>query len=160
MPDEYYNSISEGYDQLHEEEQLRKLEAIKKEFSVSKETKLLDVGCGSGISSQFDCVVTGIDPSEELLKQCLFKTIKAKAESIPFPDKSFDVVIAVTSIHNFNDIEAGLKEIKRVGKDLFALTVLKKSPKKDSIIYLIKKHFKIKKEIEEEKDIILICNNI
>ena len=121
--------------------------------------RILDIGCGSGLSAKvFDCEITGIDPSEELLKQCPFKTIKANAESIPFPDKSFDVVIAVTSMHNFNNIEAGLKEIKRVGKDLFALTVLKKSPKKDSIINLIKKHFKIKKEIDEEKDLIFICS--
>ncbi len=155
----YYNETSKGYNELHGEEQLKKLKIIAKEIPVKKSTKLLDVGCGSGLSAKvFGCEITGIDPSEELLKQCPFKTIKANAESIPFPDKSFDVVIAVTSMHNFNNIEAGLKEIKRVGKDLFALTVLKKSPKKDSIINLIKKHFKIKKEIDEEKDLIFICS--
>ncbi|MEM4263273.1 MAG: class I SAM-dependent methyltransferase [Candidatus Woesearchaeota archaeon] len=155
----YYDETSKGYNELHGEEQLKKLKIIAKEIKINKSTKLLDVGCGSGLSAKaFDCNITGIDPSEQLLKQCPFKTIKASAESIPFPDKSFDVVIAVTSIHNFNNIEAGLKEIKRVGKGLFALTVLKKSPKKDSIISLIKKHFKIKKEIDEEKDLIFICS--
>lgn len=155
----YYDETSKGYNELHGEEQLKKLKIIAKEIPVKKSNKLLDVGCGSGLSAKiFGCEITGIDPSEELLKQCPFKTIKASAESIPFPDKSFDVVIAVTSIHNFNNVDAGLKEIKRVGKNIFALTVLKKSPKKDSIIQLIKKNFKIKKEIEEEKDLIFICS--
>lgn len=155
----YYDETSKGYDELHGEEQLKKLKIIAKEIKITKSTKLLDVGCGSGLSAKiFDCDITGIDPSEELLKQCPFKTIKVSAESIPFPDTSFDVVIAVTSIHNFDDIEKGLKEIKRVGKDIFALTVLKKSPKKKAIINLIRNNFKIKKEIDEEKDLIFICS--
>jgi ubiquinone/menaquinone biosynthesis C-methylase UbiE len=155
----YYDQTSKGYDELHGEEQLKKLKIIADNIKVTKSTKLLDVGCGSGLSAKvFGCEIIGIDPSEELLKQCPFKTVKASAESIPFPDNSFDIVIAVTSIHNFNNIKAGLKEIKRVGKDIFALTVLKKSPKKKMIMNLITNNFKIKKEIEEEKDLIFICS--
>jgi len=153
----YYDETARGYNELHGEEQLNKLRIIADEIKVSKDTKLLDVGCGTGLSAKvFDCNIVGIDPAEKLLQQSPFKTIKAKAESLPFKDHEFDVVIAVTSIHNFDDIEAGLKEIKRVGKDQFALTVLKKANNANQITEKIKEIFKIIQEINEDKDKIFI----
>ena len=153
----YYDETAKGYNELHGEEQLKKLRIIADEIKVNPETKLLDVGCGTGLSAKvFDCDITGIDPAEKLLEQAPFKTIKARAESLPFKDNEFDVVIAVTSIHNFDDIDKGLKEIKRVGKDQFALTVLKKANNADKIIEKIKELFTITKEIDEDKDKIFI----
>lgn len=155
----YYDEISEGYNELHGEEQLNKLNIIAKHIKISKHTKLLDVGCGTGLSKKvFNCNITGIDPAEELLKQCKFKTVKANAETLPFKDNEFDVVIAVTSIHNFNNIEKGLKEIKRVGKDNFVLTILKKSKHAEKIKEVITKLFHINKIILEEKDIIILAH--
>jgi len=153
----YYDETAKGYNELHGDEQLQKLRIIAKEIPVAKETKLLDVGCGTGLSAKvFNCDITGIDPAEKLLEQAPFKTLKAKAESLPFKDNEFDVVIAVTSIHNFDDIEKGLKEIKRVGKDKFALTVLKKASNADQIIGKIKEVFQVIREIDEDKDKIFI----
>jgi len=155
----YYDETSRNYNELHGEEQLNKLRIIADNLKVKKSDSLLDVGCGSGLSSKiFNCNITGIDPSEKLLQQCPFKTVQASAESIPFPDHSFDIVIAVTCIHNFNDIEQGLSEIKRVGKDIFAFSILKKSVKLKEIEVLISKCFNITKRIEEEKDVIFICS--
>ena len=159
----YYDIIAKSYDELHEEEQLKKVAIIRKQLKINKNTKLLDVGCGTGTSSQFDCKVTGIDPSSELLKRGKrkypkIKFVKAYAEKLPFEDKSFDVVVSITAIQNFNNIEKGIKEIKRVGKNQFALSFLKKSNRADKIENIIIKIFdkyKIKR-IEEDKDIILI----
>ena len=153
----YYDETAKGYNELHGEEQLKKLKIIADEIKINKETKLLDVGCGTGLSAKvFNCSITGIDPAEKLLEQCPFKAIKAKAESLPFRDNEFDVVIAVTSIHNFDSIEKGLKEIKRVGKDMFALTVLKKAKNADLIIAKIHGLFQVLREIDEGKDKIFI----
>jgi len=153
----YYDETARGYNELHGEEQFQKLKIIADEIKVSKDTKLLDVGCGTGLSAKvFNCNITGIDPAEKLLEQAPFKTLKAKAESLPFKDNEFDVVIAVTSIHNFDNPEQGLKEIKRVGKDRFALTVLKKANNANQIIEKIKEMFVIIKEIDESKDKIFI----
>jgi ubiquinone/menaquinone biosynthesis C-methylase UbiE len=158
----YYNSISKGYEELHKAEQLKKLKLIKKYLKVSLKDKLLDVGCGTGLTtSPWKCKRYGIDPAENMLEKAqknypkiIFK--KAPAEKIPFKSSFFDIVISITALQNFDNIEKSLKEIKRVGKDKFILTFLKKSSKKSKIDKLIKKHFKITQLIEEEKDLIYL----
>ncbi|MBS3156107.1 class I SAM-dependent methyltransferase [Candidatus Woesearchaeota archaeon] len=156
----FYDKIAKGYEELYKEEQLKKIKLIKKYFKVKKEDKLLDVGCGTGLTTiPWRCKRYGIDPSKKLLDRArqkdkiLYK--QAYAEGIPYKDNFFDVVISITAIQNFHDIEKALKEIKRVGKDRFALSFLKKSSKKKKIEKLIKKLFNAKK-IEEDKDIIFI----
>ena len=163
--DSYYDSIAKGYEELHGEEQLRKLNVIKNYFSPKEHNKLLDVGCGSGISTRFfSCKRTGIDPSEELIKIAREKDPFGKyfvgfAENLPFKDNFFDYVISLTAIQNFKDITKGLSEIYRVGKKYSVLSFLKKinSQKRNLIEQEIKKLFKITKMVEQEKDIIFIC---
>ncbi len=151
----YYNNIAKGYNGLHGEEQLKKINIILNNIKIKKTDKLLDVGCGTGFYLDlFKCNITGVDPSEELLKECKYKTIKAYAEKLPFKDNSFDLVISITSIHNFKNINKALEEMKRVGEKKFVFSVLKKSKKFDYIIDLIKKKFKVKKIVIEEKDAI------
>ena len=160
----YYDSIAEGYEELHKEEQLKKIAIIKQHFSPSPKERLLDVGCGSGITTgPWGCQRYGIDPSRELIRKAVakdkgIKYLIAAAENIPFPNGFFDHVISITAIQNFDDIEKGLQEIKRVGKYSFVLTFLKKSKKKEMIEKLIKKHFTISKIIEEEKDMVYFCS--
>jgi ubiquinone/menaquinone biosynthesis C-methylase UbiE len=159
----YYDSIASGYEELHREEQLKKLSIIRKKISLKKDYKLLDVGCGTGLSSDFDCDVYGIDPSRRLLEIAKKKPIKiffGYAEQLPFPDNFFDVVISLTAIQNFGDISKALDEIKRVGKDQFALSFLKKSPKRELIERLIEEKFYIIERIDESKDIIFIAKKI
>ena len=161
--DKYYDATAKGYDELHGKEQEHKLSIIKKNLSITKKTKLLDVGCGTGLSSDFDCKVTGIDPSSGLLEYARkkfpnFEFIQAPAEKLPFENHVFDVVVSVTAIQNFDDIEQGLREIKRVGTNQFALSYLKKSPKAKEIENAINSTFSdyVRLRIEEDKDIIFI----
>ena len=157
----YYDEISEGYEELHGEEQLKKVELIKQYLKPKADDKLLDVGCGTGLTTEpWPCKRFGVDPAKQLIARARQKDKieykVAPAEDIPYPDGYFDYVISITAIQNFEDIEKGLSEIKRVGKDKFVLSFLKKSLKKESIKEKINKIFKIKKEIEEEKDIIFL----
>lgn len=162
----YYDEIAEGYNELHSEEQNKKLRLIKEKLGnmgikTTRDTKLLDVGCGTGISTDFwDCDATGIDPSKELLNQNKSqksKLIQAVAEEIPFADDSFDIIVSVTAIQNFDDIEKGLQEIKRAGRGCFVLSFLKKSDKADVIKGLIESIFDVKEAVEEEKDLIIFA---
>ena len=141
------------YNLLRTQEQLKKTKIILSELG---NHRTLDVGCGTGISSCLFSDIMGIDPSEPLLSENPYPHIKGIAEELPFKNEEFEQVISITAIHNFNNIEKGLKEIKRVGKK-YGLSVLKRSAKFDEIKQLINKHFTIKKEIDEGIDVIFIC---
>ena len=162
----FYDKIASGYDELYMAEQFSKISEMMQALGADipkKTDRLLDVGCGTGISTSVwksECV--GIDPSRELIAIAQRnypkrKFMVGKAESLPFPDQSFDVVISVTSIHNFDDVRKGIEEMKRVGKRLFIITALRKSAKIAEIEKLIILNFKINKIVVEEKDIIFIC---
>lgn len=158
----YYDKISQGYEELHKEEQLKKVELIKKHLKLNPNDKLLDVGCGTGLTTElWKCKRYGVDPAPKLLARARKKDeIEYKlalAESIPYPNNFFDIVISITAIQNFQDVEKGLKEIKRVGKGKFVLSFLKKSNKKEKIINEIHKLFKVNNVIEEDKDMIYFC---
>ena len=139
----YYNSMARGYNELYGHEQSEKINIIKNNIKVNANTKMLDVGCGTGISSKFSCLVVGIDPGIELLKQSNRLKILAVAEYLPFKDRSFDYVISVTSIHNFKNIRKSINEIKRVGTKNFVFSILRKSKKYDYIKKLVQKDFRI-----------------
>lgn len=154
---EYYDIISKSYNELHKEEQLNKLSIIKANIKIAKGTKILDVGCGTGISSGFDCRVVGIDPSIKLLKQNKNSKVLGIAENLPFKNSSFEHVISVTSIHNFTDVEKSISEMKRVGRQYFVFSVLKRSNKFGNIKRLIEGSFKIEKTVEHAQDVIFFC---
>jgi ubiquinone/menaquinone biosynthesis C-methylase UbiE len=163
---DYYDSIAPGYDALHMAEQIRKMTAIIAELGEDiprKGEKLLDVGCGSGIStSVWNCDCTGIDPSEKLIEIAHKnypgkRFVVASAEDIPFPDGAFDILISITAIHNFKDVRKAINEMKRVCKGRFVITVLRKAGKVDEIAKLLMINFNVKRIIMEEKDLIFIC---
>lgn len=147
-------SDAEKYEKLRKDEQLRKARIL---FNELGDKKTLDVGCGTGISSSLFSDVVGIDPSRELLKLNKKKCIHGKAEELPFKDNEFENVICVTAVHNFERIEKGLKEMKRVGRH-FGLSILKKSSKFEFIKEKIKQIFAVEKEIDEGTDVVFICS--
>ena len=159
----FYKLISKRYDELYGEEQEIKHRIIKDNLEIKNNDLLLDVGCGTG--HEFNCSVIGIDSSIELLRQNnpldhISNRILARAENIPFKDNTFDKVISVTSMHNFDDIEKGITEIKRVGKEDFAFSILKKSNKFNLIENNIMENFDVKKIIDGKQDWIFICQKV
>jgi len=148
---DYYSSISKGYNKFHKEEQLKKVKIILR--YIKKTDKVLDVGCGTAFYRKYIKNYTGIDNSPGMLpKDCIL----ADAEKLPFKDKSFDIVISITALHNVKNPEKAIKEIKRVTKGKIAISILKRSKKFKKIKTILNKYFKNLKEIEEEKDIIFI----
>jgi len=150
----YYDRIAEGYNELHEEEQKKKLRAIKD--SLKPKGLILDIGAGTGLSKKYFKNIILLDPSKEMLKKAKGRKVVATAEKIPFPNKTFDAIISVTSLHH-TDIKKAIKEIKRVSKKncKYAFTILKRAKRYHLIKQELKKSFKLK-EIDEEKDTILI----
>ena len=115
-----YNKIAKSYNELHKEEQLKKLELIKRH--VNFEGLVLDIGAGTGISSEYwrNAKVISLEPAFEMLKQSKCEKVQAKAEELPFKDEIFDGIISLTALHH-----ADLKE---------ALTVLLNLEFKDILL--------------------------
>ena len=153
-----YKHIASSYNELHKQEQLAKLKIIKKHLRIIP--PLLDVGCGTGISTNFFKVKSiGIDNCEEMLKQGKNNLIKANAEKLPFKNNSFNTIISVTAFHNFKNMEKALKEIIRVSKNNnICITFLKRSKKLAQFKKILNKYFQYK-EIEQDKDIIFLIKH-
>ncbi len=154
----YYDNIAVGYEELHKDEQLRKIAVIKKHVQFHEKWDILDVGCGPYFGD-FQGFVVGVDPSINLLEQAKKKipVIQGLAEYLPFHDNTFMAVVSITAIQNFDDIERGLLEIKRVAREFIIISILCSSPKVSALEQLIPKHIRIEKIVEEDKDIIFFC---
>ena len=156
-----YKYIAPSYDELHIEEQIKKLKIIKKNIKIK--APLLDIGCGTGISTNyFNIDSVGIDNCKEMLnegKKHYNNLIYGNAEKLPFKNKSFNTVISVTSFHNFKNMEKALKEIKRISRNNnIAITFLKKSSKLNKFRKLLTKYFKFR-EINCEQDTLFIVKD-
>lgn len=154
-----YSVISKSYNELYGAEQLNKARLISNAFSFSDDCFLLDVGCGTGISTKlFGGRKIGLDPEFLLLKQADFPVVCGVAEFLPFKNSSFDVVVSLTAVHNFSDYSIALVEMKRVLKKDIIISVLRKSKSKNKIIDKIKSIFAVSEIIDEEKDVILFAS--
>lgn len=81
---------------------------------------ILDIGCGplptpGYITILPNCTYHGIDPTDSLPSDSITKH-KGYCESLPFDDRSFDVIILATSIDHFIDIILSFYHITRVLK--------------------------------------------
>ncbi|MEV7594076.1 MerR family transcriptional regulator [Streptomyces sp. NPDC089922] len=86
---------------------------------------VLNVGAGTGSYEPADREVTAVEPSEVMRRQRPAGSapcVAAPAESLPFEDHSFDVAMAVSTVHHWGDPMAGLREMRRVARHVVVLT--------------------------------------
>lgn len=84
---------------------------------IFKNEKGLEIGIGTGRFAKPLGIETGIEPSESMRKIAADKGLEVHdgvGESIPFPDKSFDFILIVTTICFLNDLEKTMEECRRV----------------------------------------------
>jgi methionine biosynthesis protein MetW len=88
-------------------------------------SKVLDVGCGDGVLGEMlikekNCNVYGIDLDEIGVREAIRKGVKALVgdadEGLPYPDKSFDVVVCNELLEFVNSPDFVVGELLRVGK--------------------------------------------
>lgn len=78
---------------------------------------VLNVGAGAGSYEPTGRDVTAVEPSASMRAQrpeSLSVAIDVVAESLPFPDKTFDAAMTTFSVHQWGELDAGLAEMRRV----------------------------------------------
>lgn len=78
---------------------------------------VLNVGAGAGSYEPTDRMVTAVEPSAAMRAQrpaSLPPALDATAEALPFPDRTFDAAMTTFSVHQWQDVSVGLRELRRV----------------------------------------------
>ena len=78
---------------------------------------VLNVGAGAGSYEPPDLTITAVEPSASMRAQRpphLSAAIDAVAEELPFPDGHLEARMATFTIHQWKDLGAGLREMRRV----------------------------------------------
>ena len=104
-------------------------------YRLPRNAAILDVGCAKGFLLHDlrelypECTVAGVDVSAYAIDHAM-PSVKpflkvASAEKLPYPDKSFDLVISINSIHNLppEGCKQALREIQRVSRGHSYVTI-------------------------------------
>jgi SAM-dependent methyltransferase len=98
------------------------------QYGIKPGDKILDIGCGKGfLLYDFTKVVPGIEVFGIDISSYAIANSKAEiserlqvgnATSLPFPDRHFDFVYSITTLHNLHcyDLDKALREMQRVSK--------------------------------------------
>ena len=109
-------------------------QALIEIYGLKPDARILDVGCGKGYLLYelklllpnahivgFDISKHGLANAKEEIRDNLFR-YRAQ-DAYPFGDKSFDLVISLTTLHNLRlfELKTALAEIERVGKSKYVM---------------------------------------
>ena len=123
MTDSDFNPLAENYAKYRTGYSSDLVDAIVG-FGAQPGRAILDVACGTGISTalfeQRGCIMTGVDPSEEMLIRARERLPRAtfvagSVEALPFESKTFDGAICAQAFHWFDQPRA-FAELIRVVK--------------------------------------------
>jgi len=89
---------------------------------------ILDVGCGDGFNTNAlpaEITVVGMDISAEALKHLRRETRLGSVNDIPFPDRSFDLVMASAVIEHVSEVDypKAIDELRRVARRYILIAV-------------------------------------
>jgi SAM-dependent methyltransferase len=103
-------------------------EKLISHYGLKPGDRVLDIGCGKGflvhdfMKALPGLEVAGIDISEYAITNAMDEVkpfVKvANATELPFPDRHFDLVVSINTLHNLYNfqLKQALQEIERIGK--------------------------------------------
>jgi SAM-dependent methyltransferase len=88
---------------------------------------IVNVGAGTGSYEPDDRWVLAVEPSTVMIAQRppgAAPVVQASAEALPLADATVDAALGVLTVHHWQDLEAGLRELRRVARRRVVLVVL------------------------------------
>ena len=79
--------------------------------------RLVNIGAGTGSYEPRDRMVVPVEPSTAMITQRPPESapaVRAVAEALPFAARTFDLALAVLTVHHWSDVNHGLEEMRRV----------------------------------------------
>ncbi|MFF1710213.1 class I SAM-dependent methyltransferase [Streptomyces sp. NPDC058268] len=99
---------------------------------------VLNVGAGTGSYENAAHAVTAVEPSLAMRAQRpaeLATALDAVAEDLPFADGRFDAAMTLFSVHQWSDVDAGLREMRRVTRGPIAVLTCDPARVRDFWLY-------------------------
>lgn len=139
--------LSAGIDIRWRKKAIRQLAPIHPKTILDVATGTADMALLADQLLQPDKIV-GIDISEGMLdvgrqkiqqqgRSAVIELLKGDSEAINYPDNTFDAVMVAFGVRNFQDLERGLSEIRRVLKPGGRLVILEFSKPKTPVVKTI-----------------------
>lgn len=112
---------------------------------------VVNVGAGSGSYEPHDREVIAVEPSPVMVAQRppgAAPALQGVAEALPLDDQSVDAAMAIFTIHHWDDLEAGLAELRRVARRRIVLATIDAA--KNAEIWTLAEYFPEAMALEEE----------
>ncbi len=121
-----YDAVAADY-AVHRSIHPEILERLVRHCDTRPPLRILEVGCGTGnyvnsLAAMTSACCSGLDPSPKMLdvarrKNTRVSWFEGSAESLPFPDGSYDFIYSVNILHHVRDRAAYFREAFRVLAD-------------------------------------------
>ena len=130
---EWYNTLSNSYDELYGKEQSQKYETVLEFLGNRHFGVLVDIGCGTGIFLEkaretYDYAI-GIDLSIRMLQIARVRKTRntdyvlASSSSLPLKDDSADCIVSISTARAESNLPMFIADIERIGHQDSSLAV-------------------------------------
>lgn len=112
---------------------------------------VVNVGAGTGSYEPTDRELIAVEPSPLMIAKRpagAAPALQGAAEALPLDDRSVDAAMAIFTIHHWNDLEAGLAEMRRVARKRIVLLTIDAA--KNAEIWTLAEYFPEAMALEEE----------
>jgi SAM-dependent methyltransferase len=123
MASPVYDTIGRGYVAHRRAEPTWEAELAR---HLSGSRRVVNVGAGTGSYEPAGCEVVALEPSAVMIGQrpaAAAPVVRASSAALPLPDGSADAVLAVNTVHHWDDWAAGLAELCRVAPRRVVLAI-------------------------------------
>jgi ubiquinone/menaquinone biosynthesis C-methylase UbiE len=113
---------------------------------------VVNVGAGTGSYEPRDREVIAVEPSPLMIAKRprgAAPTLQGVAEALPLDDQSVDAAMGTLTIHHWQDLDAGLAEMRRVARKRVVLLTI--DAEKNSEIWTLSEYFPAAARAEREK---------